>query len=119
MTRPGHPVSNSELSLFVHAKCNVEQSSSFMVRSSRLVQPFVPNNAALLLDRYMEVVPAAGAMRRIAVSLIPTSTRYDDEWSFSAKSKLFTLAYRSSSWIREELESLFRAWTNAALLTRR
>lgn len=45
---------------------------------------------ALLLDLYMEVVPAADAMRRIAVSLIPTSTRYDDS-SFPAQSNNYLI----------------------------
>jgi hypothetical protein len=65
---PGYPASNSGLSPTPIMLMNVdEQPSSFMVR-------FVPNNAALL-NVYMEVVPAADATRRIAVSLIPINTR--------------------------------------------
>ena len=57
----------------------------------------------------MEVVPAADAMRRIAASSIPTSTRYGElVLSFSNDDESFC---RSSSWTREALESLLRAWT--------
>jgi pimeloyl-ACP methyl ester carboxylesterase len=70
----------------------------------------------------MEVAPAGDAMRKIAASSIPISTRSGD-LSFPTKANPLIMDRvspfcRSSSWIREALESLLRAWANAAFLTR-
>lgn len=67
----------------------------------------------------MEVVPVADAMRKIAAFSTPISTRSGNLYLSHQSDPLITDRVppfcRSSSWTREELESLLRAWTNAAL----